>query len=133
MKSDPGSMDEPTLIMLPMENQHTPEQPEDNLSGLLSLNTSEVQFKLSAPFLSYQKQHVRERKVIGKGMVIDSEIDAIPDTEQEVQTIHKESVLKTTVRPRHLNIHKQVKRRTHRKRRTRRKHSPNNHIQEDPE
>ena len=78
VKSDPGSVDEPPPIMLPMENPHTPEQPEDNLSGLSSLNTSEVQFKPSAAFINYQKQHVLERKVIGKGMVIDSEIDAIP-------------------------------------------------------
>ena len=67
VKSDPGSVDEPTIIMLPVENLHAPQHPEDNLSGLSSLNTSEVQFKLSAAFLTYQKQQVWERKVIGEG------------------------------------------------------------------
>ena len=53
VKSDPGSIDEPTPIMTPLENTHTPEQNDHNLSGLLSLNTSEVQFKPSAAFLTY--------------------------------------------------------------------------------
>ena len=62
-----------------------------SLSGLSSLNTSEVQFKPSAAFLTYQKQKVREQRVLGLCVVIDSEIDAIPETEHEVQTQPEQS------------------------------------------
>ena len=85
IKSDPGSVDEQTPIMERVETTHSPEQREDNLSGLSSLNTSEVQFKPSAAFLTYQKAQLLKKRVLGKGVQVDSEIDAIPDTEGAVR------------------------------------------------
>ena len=52
IKSDPGSVDEETPIMEQVETPHSPQQCEDNLSGLSSLNTIKVQFKPSAAFLT---------------------------------------------------------------------------------
>ena len=85
IKSDPGSVDEQTPIMERVETTHSPEQREDNLSSLSSLNTSEVQFKPSAAFLTYQKAQLLKKRVLGKGVQVDSEIDAIPDTEGAVR------------------------------------------------
>ena len=86
IKSDPGSVDEQTPIMERVETTHSPEQREDSLSGLFSLNTSEVQFKPSAAFLTYQKAQLLKKRVLGKGVQVDSEIYAIPNTEGAVRT-----------------------------------------------
>ena len=68
-----------------VETRQSPEQREYNLSGLSLLNTSEVQFKPSAAFLTYQKAQRLKKRVLGKGVQVDSEINAIPDTEGAVR------------------------------------------------
>ena len=85
IKSDPGSIDEETPSMERVETPHSPEQREDNLSGMSSLNKSEVKFKHSVAFLTYQKEQLLQNRVIGKDVQEDSEIVAIPDTEAEVR------------------------------------------------
>ena len=72
-------------MMVPREYQESPERRDDNLSGLSSLNTSEVQFKPSAAFLTYHKERLRAKRSIGEVGPLDSEIDAIPDTESHLK------------------------------------------------
>lgn len=76
VKSDPG-----TPHANPPETQETPERVD--LSGISSMNTSEVQFKPSAAFITYAKQQNRKEKVVGQCVTVDSEIDAIADTERD--------------------------------------------------
>ena len=85
VKSDPGTGDEGHHMMVPREYQESPERRDDNLSGLSSLNTSEVQFKPSAAFLTYHKERLRAKRSIGEVGPLDSEIDAIPDTESHLK------------------------------------------------
>ena len=72
VKSDPGTGDEGHHMMVPREYQESPERRDDNLSGLSSLNTSEVQFKPSAAFLTYHKERLRAKRSIGEVGPLDS-------------------------------------------------------------
>ena len=85
VKSDPGTGDEGHHMMVQREYQESPERRDDNLSGLSSLNTSEVQFKPSAAFLTYHKERLRDKRSIGEVGPLDNEIDAIPDTESHLK------------------------------------------------
>ena len=78
-ESDPGSSDDQPKVFAKTEQPQTYNNMNSTvvLSSISSLNTSEVQFKQKASFMTYEKESRREGRVVGQCVTVDTEVDIL--------------------------------------------------------